>query len=119
MVYSRSMRAALVLAFFYANCPGPCGYPDPDDACDAVEGAVYYSVDELECGLAPDGPVLCNWSIQFAGGEFNWQYSDVGQSGTYTCDGFSLTGTSGGAVYSGQIDPETWALTWDGISYTR
>lgn len=44
-------------------------------------------IDELECGLGSNGPVLCHWTLAFGvDGTFEWMYSDIGQSGSYNCD---------------------------------
>lgn len=97
---------------FFDLCLGDA----PDLVCGALVGTTFLSTEELECGLGPDGPVLCHWQIAFeVDGDYLWQYSDIGQGGTYTCEGAVLTlddpaiGTS--------YDPATGILTWDGVEY--
>lgn len=88
----------------------------PDAVCSAVVGTTFASTEELECGLGPDGPVLCNWQITFEGdGSYLWQYSDIGQGGTYSCEDGVLTPDDPGLAAT--YDPATGILTWDGVEY--
>lgn len=87
----------------------------PDTVCGQIVGTTFLSVDELECGLGEDGPVLCNWQITFEeDGDYLWMYSDVGEGGTYSCQGGNL-------FISGEsdldFDAATGILTWDGVEY--
>jgi hypothetical protein len=87
----------------------------PDTVCEQIVGTTFFSVDELECGLGPDGVELCNWQITFeADGEYIWMHSDVGEGGTYSCQGGNL-------FISGEndldFDGATGILTWDGVEY--
>jgi hypothetical protein len=87
----------------------------PDTVCEQIVGTTFLSVEQLECGLGPDGPVLCNWQITFEeDGDYLWMYSDVGDGGTYSCQGGNL-------FISGEndldFDPATGILTWDGVEY--
>jgi hypothetical protein len=87
----------------------------PDTLCEQIVGTTFLSVEALECGLGPEGPVLCNWQITFEeDGDYLWMYSDVGESGTYTCQGGNLF-ISGGSVVD--FDTATGILTWDGVEY--
>ena len=87
----------------------------PDATCPQIVGATFRSVDELECGLGREGPVLCNWQITFEeDGDYLWNYSDVGEGGTYGCQGGNLS-ISGESVVD--FDPATGILTWDGVDY--
>jgi len=89
------------------------------NACAALAGHTFSSVAEMECGLGPDGAASCHWTVRFAvDGTYSWSYSDVGQSGTYTCSGASVTGTrTGSPPVSGSYDAQTGQLTWDGVVY--
>ena len=103
---------ALVLGVLGAACDGSA------NACDVVEGRTFLSVDERECGLTPDGPAMCHWRLQFSDGEYSWSYSDVSESGTYTCDGDTLDASGGGgASYRGTVESDPDRLTWDGVTY--
>jgi hypothetical protein len=87
----------------------------PDTVCEQIVGTTFLSVEQLECGLGEEGPVLCNWEITFeADGDYLWMYSDVGEGGTYSCQGGNL-------VISGEsdldFDAATGILTWDGVEY--
>ena len=105
--------------------PGPVdAAPNAIDAtsapCDAIDGRAFRSVGEHECGLTPDGVVYCHWEIEFAAGTFDWYYSDVGESGTYTCDDMMMirgTTSAGGDEYTGSYEAATGQLTWDGLAY--
>jgi len=90
--------------------PGPCFFEDPSG---------YVSIDKLECGLSADtgGEALCNWTLSFIDGEFSWGHSDVLETGPYTCEGDTVTGTADGATYTGTWDEATGTLTWEGVAY--
>lgn len=85
--------------------------------CAALDGMQYESVELHECGRGPNGPLMCNWQISFADGRFSWSYSDVMESGLYTCDGATITSVQSERNYMGTIDPGTGRLTWQGIEY--
>jgi len=90
----------------------------PEDRCASLEGT-YTSVDELECGLTPSGVGLCHWSLTFMSSTFTWQYSDVGESGSYACEnGDVVASTAGDRQYQGTL-AEDGSLTFDGVKYTR
>lgn len=89
----------------------------PKDACEEIVGRTFTSIEQLECGITPDGVVLCNWSVDFrVDGEFIWMYSDIGEAGTYTCENGIITLTSGQDVAQ-SYDPVTGVLTWDDVDY--
>lgn len=89
----------------------------PDLVCEDLVGTTFLSIEELECGLGPKGVELCSWSVAFdEAGEYLWMYSDLGEGGSYSCDGGVITlgnNPSLEAVY----DAETGILTWDGVEY--
>lgn len=89
------------------------------DACAAVSGRTFASLEELECGLGPNGVVLCHWHLTLsANGSWTWQHSDYGESGTWTCAEGVVTGLiSGPGAYTGTYDTVTGTLTWDGHDY--
>lgn len=88
-----------------------------DAFCEAIVGTTFESIDELECGITPDGVELCNWQVRFEeNGEWLWMYSDVGEGGEYTCTGGVLTITND-ATIEHAYDPETQTLTWEGVDY--
>ena len=87
--------------------------------CAGLSGATFMSLDELECGRGPDGGALCRWRINFTTATmFTWQHSDFAESGTYTCDGDTITAQrqTGGPI-TAIYDPTTRRLTWDGVVY--
>ncbi len=110
------------LALLLAGCTGGLVQMDTasvDRRCgNGLWGESFASVDELECGLGPDGPVMCHWTLAFGVGTYEWSYSDVGDHGTVTCDGTTLVGTSsGGAVRHGTFQRSTGRVVWEGVPY--
>ncbi|MEZ4287642.1 MAG: hypothetical protein R3A47_05760 [Polyangiales bacterium] len=86
----------------------------------SLNGKSFESVDELECGLGATGVVLCHWRIQFMESTFNWHYSDIGESGTYTLNAGVVVGVNGGnTTYNGVYDATAGTLQWDGVAYTE
>lgn len=86
-------------------------------ACGFVLGRTFTSVEELECGLGPKGPALCNWSVAFAfDGTFMWMHSDVGEGGSYACADGTIT-ISDGPMVEAAYDADADTLTWDGVQY--
>jgi hypothetical protein len=83
------------------------------DACEVIDGNTYVSLEEMECGLGPNGPEYCNWHISFDSGTWDWSHSDVMETGGYTCDANLIDGGS----YSGELDMGTGILTWEGADY--
>ncbi len=89
----------------------------PDVLCEQIVGTTFLSVEQLECGLGPEGPVLCNWQITFeADGDYLWTYSDVGEGGSYVCQGGNFL-VFGGSDVDFDLDTATGILTWDGVEY--
>jgi hypothetical protein len=87
------------------------------DACSAISGRTFASVEELECGLGPNGVALCHWHLTLsADGSWTWQHSDYGESGTWTCADGVVSG-SGLSNYTGTYDLGTGTLSWDGHDY--
>ena len=88
-----------------------------DAVCEAIVGTTFESIEELECGLTPEGVELCHWQVRFEdNGEWLWNYSDVGQGGDYTCVGGVLTITNDVTIEHA-YDPRTQTLTWEGVDY--
>jgi hypothetical protein len=90
-------------------------------ACVALEGRRFTSINELECGLGPNGPTSCKWTLAFApsdpiASEFSWQYSDVGESGLASCNHATVK-ANGAREITGSFDALTQRLTWDGQVY--
>ena len=87
------------------------------DACGALVGHTFSSVDEYECGIAKDGLIYCNWSIDLAAnGQYNWLYSDLGEGGEYACQDGQLF-LANNSVLEISYDADSGTLTWDGIDY--
>ena len=88
------------------------------DACAAIAGKTFSSVDEHECGRGPDGGFFCHWRLTFTTTGFTWQHSDYAEAGTYTCSANTVTGQRPtGSPITGQYDAASQTLTWDGIAY--
>jgi len=100
----------------------PSTVEQQNGACIDLEGRTFASLNELECGLSPDGVSRCHWQLSFAvrdttASDFAWSYSDVAESGRVECHGQTLSATAS-LHHSGSYDPVTQILTWDGELYT-
>ena len=89
-------------------------------ACLALENLTFHSVAQADCGLTPDGPALCNWSLTFTPADatrtaFAWSHSDVGEAGYVTCDGSSVRSDEA-TLYAGTFS-DTLDLIWDDRPY--
>lgn len=100
-----------------AGCFGPGG----PDACTLIAGRTFTSVNQMDCGLGANGVVTrCNWRVSFGDGTYSWAYSDVMETGAYSCDGATITTTRNAtstAPLLGWLDFQTGRLTWDGATY--
>jgi hypothetical protein len=86
-------------------------------ACGLIAGRTFSSVEELECGLGPNGPELCNWTVAFGlDGAFTWMHSDVGEGGSYACADGEVVVVDGPMV-DVAYDAVNDQLTWDGVVY--
>lgn len=97
------------------------GEDDGTPTCGAgLWGETFRSLEDQECGLGPDGPVLCRWTLSFGDETYDWSYSDVAESGTVTCVDNELVGTSsGGAARQGTFQRPTARVRWEGQSYEQ
>ena len=89
------------------------------DPCSLLAGATFTSVDALECGLGPNGVELCHWTISFTASTYEHSYSDVQDSGTYSCAGGVITSQSSAfdlPAGGGTIDAEG-GLLWGMVAY--
>ncbi len=92
------------------------------DACQAIEEANFRSLELLEGGNTPEGPVPSYWYISFNNGTFGWGYSDVSETGYYECIGWEIKGRNWAHddwEYSGYFNKETGILIWDGVEYEK
>ncbi len=94
------------------------------DICNLISNATFRSVDKQNDGLA-----VGYWTIKLQKGTslsdygeptFQWQYSDVVKSGSYSCknsliDAKDSTGKSISATY----DANQELLEWDGVKYKK
>jgi hypothetical protein len=89
-------------------------------ACADLAGSGWGSVDELECGLAPEGVALCHWRLSYTtDGAFTWRYSDVGEGGRWACAGETLTATTDGGRVLAATLVDAAHLDWEGVAYVR
>jgi hypothetical protein len=121
------MRLWLLTTALLAACTG--GMQDPstveqqDGACIALEGRKFESMDDLECGLTPNGVALCKWQLTFTVRDeqstvFQWRYSDVGEAGQIACEGAAITSVSASPhQVSGTFDATTQKLVWEDQTY--
>jgi hypothetical protein len=118
------MRAWPTIVLLTA-CTG--GMQDPstveqqEGACIALEDRRFESVNDLECGLTPNGVALCKWSLVFsyrdeASSSFQWSYSDVGESGHVECHGATITSLTQRPI-NATFDPVSQKLVWEGQTY--
>lgn len=89
------------------------GEPDP---CAVLSGQTYATVDELECGNTPAGPMFCNWTLSFSAVEFQWSQADTLQTGTYSCENGAISAEGAGQVLEGELY-EDGSLMWEGQTY--
>lgn len=118
-------HALLPLLFALLACAPKDDTPDTDtatsdattgaaaDGCAYIVGKTFRSVDMLECGPGPNGPVLCNWELKFTDATFTYSYSDLYDSGPYTCADGVVTAQNHG----GTVDSEGGAVTWDEVAF--
>lgn len=121
------MRLLLASSLFVIACTG--GMQDPstveqqEGACVALEGRRFESVNDLECGLTPNGVALCKWRLSFAirddqSSAFQWSHSDVGESGMIECDGAAINSiTASPRHIDGTFDAATQKLVWEDQTY--
>ena len=92
--------------------------PDKDRACGIFSDAKFRSTDTYEKGLSPSGVVMGYWNIIFSGGEkVVWTYSDIVQSGSFTCDEGKIEANLGDLNVEAEYDANQEILIWDGIEY--
>jgi len=89
-------------------------------ACTSLEGLTFRAVDPMECGLGPDGPELCHYTLEFRAHDttrtgFAWSHSDVQEGGWVTCAGDAILDLD--LRYEGHLDEQTMELVWDGGVY--
>lgn len=100
----------------YTACDGACPRRQQGcDCCAGLDGNTFVTPTTHECGLCPSGQTAsCDWTIAFDAGTYTWDYSDVSESDSYSCD-------AGGLQLAGATDvsyfPRTGALTINGIGY--
>jgi hypothetical protein len=95
---------------------GDSGDPAVSD-CTLLARTSWRSVEELECGLTPEGVALCNWSVNFTESDWTWHHSDVAEAGSWSCESGEITGERGmGSPVSGTLH-DAEHLTWDGVAY--
>lgn len=83
------------------------------DDCAFLIGKTFLSDAELECGLGPDGPVPCHWSVSFTATTFDYMHSDLGESGSYVC----TDGIIDAMGIAGSIDAATGELVFSDVVY--
>jgi hypothetical protein len=114
-------RTAAILLIAIASTITSCAASSAPDACILIADTTFVSVNQMECGLGPDGVVTrCNWRVAFTASAYTWSHSDVVESGAYSCDGATIIATRAAASTTpllGRLDPQTGQLTWDGATY--
>ena len=117
------MRKICVLLVLVISCGDGAELSAQHGRCDSLEGRVFMSVEEMECGLTPNGVAKCPWQIQFRSADsdastLSWRHSDVEETLRVTCDGAMVSAaTAQQRELSGWYDDATRQLTWDGVAY--
>lgn len=109
-----------LLILLLAACALPTDDSGPSGGTCVLDGRDQFtSVEELECGITPDGVALCHWSLTLSpDGTWTWHGSDYGDSGTWACTSTSITAQhSGGQAIDVAWDDAAGVLTWDGVAY--
>ncbi len=111
----RSLPALLVTAAC-ASTPEAAATPDP---CDTLEGASFASAEFLPGGLSEPGrpPIPMRWTIEFRDGAFAWIYTDIAESGPYTCKDGVVQASSPAGDREGKLEGDE--LLWQGKRYVR
>jgi hypothetical protein len=94
--------------------------PVQGSACEALVARCFRSV-ELLPGFPAENRI--HWVVGFRpDGSYDYQYSDVEEIGTYTCDQGQVLGQFGTGEFqrqrSGSFDSATGILLWQGNQYT-
>ena len=89
--------------------------------CADLEGKTFASLAPGECGLGSNGPTSCTWHLMFTAANdattlFNWQHSDVEESGDVYCAGSAVVDV-GSAGTRGSYHMGTDHLVWEGVEY--
>lgn len=88
------------------------------DVCAAIDGNNFSALEASEAGLGPEGATFARAGISFEGGNFHWSYSDVVETGAYTCaEGRIIATRSDGSAILVSYEPVMGLLTWDGARY--
>jgi hypothetical protein len=121
--HDRRMRA-LALFLVLSGCADPTAHVVTPSRCAALEGRVFASHEELECGLTPTGVGYCPWHLTFSARDatssrYDWQHSDYGETNTVTCTDDAVSGVGyRDTTYEGTYDATTELLVWDGHDYS-
>ncbi len=91
--------------------------------CAAIDDGTYVTVDvQNDCGLTAPGTATgeCRWRITFKNGTYQWQYSDISQSGSYSCEANTVSEPASLINRkSGTFSNDGSVLTWDNVVYKR
>lgn len=102
-----------------SNIPVQNVASNSSDSCESVNNSTFRSVNKYEVGLGPNGPVMGYWNIVFENDKFEWQHSDFGTSGTYTCKDNILQVSTSSFPISANYDASKNILVWDNIEYKK
>ncbi|MGB1013168.1 MAG: hypothetical protein ACPG4T_03455, partial [Nannocystaceae bacterium] len=77
---------------------------DGETSCAAVSGKKFV-MESTDCGPVPGS--TCTWYVDFdLEGGFDYTLSDYNISGTYSCDGNTVTGEHNNGSYTGIVDED-------------
>jgi hypothetical protein len=92
-----------------------------EGACGTLAGQRFQSVENQGC-LGPGGTTIsCRWMVSFGTDHtYYYQHSDLMESGTYSCQGGTLSAHNlGGSPLEVSFDAASGTLTWQGIAYSQ
>lgn len=102
--------------------------PPDSDGCNLISNSSFRSINQYEVGRGPNGPAMGYWDVHFQKGTtlsdygkptFQWSYSDVGETGTYTCRNNVLQVKFSDRSFTTRYDEIKEVLIWDGVEYKR
>ena len=90
------------------------------NACMAVNGSIFESMELLPYGETQQGTVFNHWHVSFVDGNLDWRHDDAAHDkGTYSCTGLEIAAMLPGLNAAGTFHPDRDVLTWEGHDYLR
>jgi hypothetical protein len=91
---------------------------DSDGVCEEVYNERFRSINQYEVGPIPEGGVAYGyWWVIFSDNTVEWAYSDIVETGTFTCENGIINASINNREIEASYDEGSEILTWDGIEY--